>query len=160
MPIRVHINLAVTGDKAMNTRLTTVDLNKLTPHVVGLDRLFDNMFRHADLHTTNAGYPPYNIVKSGDRFQIELALAGVKLEDLDIELAENVLTITHEPADVEQDTWVWIHRGIAQRKFKRHFTLADDVIVIGARMENGMLYIELERIVPEEKKSRKIAIAK
>tara|TARA_B110000503_G_scaffold32090_1_gene52048 strand:+ start:223 stop:666 length:444 start_codon:yes stop_codon:yes gene_type:complete len=144
----------------MNTRLTTFDINKLTPHSVGFDRLFNNMAHYVDHQTANAGYPPYNIIKDGDKFQIELALAGVRLEDLDIELKENILTISHVPAEVEPaETLQWIHKGIAQRRFTRHFTLADDVVVQGASMENGMLYIELERIVPEEKKPRKIAIA-
>lgn len=138
-------------------RLTTIDLNKLTPHSVGFDRLFDNMFSHVE--NTNVGYPPYNIVQDENKFQIELALAGVRMEDVDIEVADGVLTISHTPVEVEQpETVRWVHRGIAQRKFKRSFTLADDVVAHGARMENGMLYIELERIVPEEKKPRKIAI--
>ena len=144
----------------MNTRLTTIDLNKLTPHSVGFDKLFNNMFQYVDHQTANAGYPPYNILKDGDYFTIEIALAGVKLEDLDIELKENILTISHVPTDVEpSETVQWIHKGIAQRKFTRHFTLADDVVVLGASMVNGMLYIDLERLVPEDKKPRKITIA-
>jgi molecular chaperone IbpA len=144
----------------MNTRLTTIDLNKLTPHSVGFDKLFNNMFQYVDHQTANAGYPPYNILKDGDYFTIEIALAGVRLEDLDIELKENILTISHVPSEEEpSETLQWIHKGIAQRKFTRHFTLADDVVVKGASMVNGMLYIDLERIVPEEKKPRKIAIA-
>ena len=140
------------------TRLTTIDLNKLTPHSVGFDRLFNDMFRYVE-HSGNAGYPPYNIVQEDERFQIEMALAGVSMEDVDIEVAEGVLTVTHDPQLVEHpDTVRWVHKGIAQRKFTRSFTLADDVIVQGARMENGMLYIELERIIPEEKKPRKIKI--
>jgi molecular chaperone IbpA len=71
-----------------------------------------------------------------------------------------ILTISHVPSEEEpSETLQWIHKGIAQRKFTRHFTLADDVVVKGASMVNGMLYIDLERIVPEEKKPRKIAIA-
>lgn len=152
-----HINLAFIRRNKM-TRLTTIDLNKLTPHSVGFDKLFNDMFRYVE-HTGNAGYPPYNIVQEDNKFQIEMALAGVRMEDIDIEVADGVLTISHEPAEVEQpETVRWVHRGIAQRKFKRSFTLADDVIVQGAQMDNGMLYIELERIVPEEKKPRKIAI--
>jgi len=144
----------------MNTRLTTIDLNKLTPHSVGFDKLFNNMFQYVDHQTANAGYPPYNILKDGDYFTIEIALAGVRLEDLDIELKENILTISHVPSEEEpSETLQWIHKGIAQRKFTRHFTLADDVVVLGANMVNGMLYVDLQRIVPEEKKPRKITIA-
>lgn len=138
------------------TRLTTFDVNKLTPHSVGLDRLFDDMFRFVE-HAPATNYPPYNIVQNGEHFQIEMALAGVAYEDLDITLANGQLTIAHTPQEVEKD-WNYVHKGIAQRKFERTFTLADDVVVNGARMENGMLYVELERIIPEEKKPRKIEI--
>lgn len=140
------------------TRLTTLDINKLTPYAVGFDRVFDNMHRYLEHQASSTGYPPYNIVKDGNHFQIEIALAGVKMEDLDIEVAEGVLTITHDPQTEENTEQRFIHRGIAARKFKRNFTLADDVVVNGARLENGMLYIALERIIPEEKQPRKIAI--
>ena len=139
------------------TRLTSLDINKLTPYAVGFDRVFDNMHRYLEHQATSSGYPPYNIVKDGNNFQIELALAGVKLEDLEIEVAEGLLTITHDPQDSDEKVG-FVHRGIAQRKFKRSFSLADDVVVNGAKLENGMLYIALERIIPEEKKPRKIAI--
>jgi molecular chaperone IbpA len=144
----------------INNNLRTLDLSKLTPHSVGFDKLFNNMFQYVDHQTANAGYPPYNILKDGDYFTIEIALAGVRLEDLDIELKENILTISHVPSEEEpSETLQWIHKGIAQRKFTRHFTLADDVVVLGANMVNGMLYVDLQRIVPEEKKPRKITIA-
>mgnify|MGYP001549684339 CR=1 FL=1 len=139
------------------TRLTTFDVNKLTPYSVGLDRLFDDMFRFVE-HAPSSNYPPYNIVKNGEHFQIEMALAGVAYEDVDITLANGQLTVAHEPQEIENSDWTYVHKGIAQRKFERIFTLADDVVVNGARMENGMLYIDLERVVPEEKKPRKIAI--
>ena len=140
------------------TRLTSLDINKLTPYAVGFDRVFDNMARYMEHQSNSTGYPPYNIVKEGNNFQIEIALAGVKLTDLDIETADGVLTITHNPEVEETDTNRFLHRGIAQRKFKRNFTLAEDVVVNGAKLENGMLYIALERIIPEEKQPRKIAI--
>ena len=141
-------------------RLTTLDINKLTPYAVGFDRVFDDMFKYIEHNTSSTGYPPYNIIKEGEKFQIELALAGVDKKDLEITVAEGVLTIEHK-APGEQDlgnSWDWIHKGIAQRSFKRNFTLSDDIVVQGSRMENGMLYIELERIIPEEKKPKTIAI--
>lgn len=140
-------------------RLTTLDINKLTPYAVGFDRVFDDMFKYVQHNANSTGYPPYNIVRDGDKFQIEIALAGIAKEDLEITVADGVLTIEHNPeGEVEQPGWTWIHKGISQRKFKRNFTLADDVVVNGSRMENGMLFIELERIVPEEKKPRTIEI--
>ena len=141
-------------------RLTTLDINKLTPYAVGFDRVFDDMFKYIEHNTNSTGYPPYNIIKDGEKFQIEIALAGVDKKDLEITVAEGVLTVEHK-APGEQDlgnSWDWIHKGIAQRNFKRNFTLNDDIVVQGSRMENGMLYIELERIIPEEKKPKTIAI--
>ena len=143
------------------TRLTSLDINKLTPYAVGFDSVFDNLFNYMDHQASSTGYPPYNIVKNGDKFQIEIALAGVKMEDLDIEVAENVMTISHNPEDVEDEKYGEIlHGGISRRKFTRKFTLNDDIVVQDAKLDNGMLYIELERIVPEEKKPRKITIKK
>ena len=143
-------------------RLTTLDLNKLTPYAVGFDRVFDDMFKYVQHNANSTGYPPYNIVRDGDKFQIEIALAGVTKEDLDITAEGGKLTIAYNPEEVEptveEAMTEWLHKGIAQRKFKRVWTLADDVVVNGAQMENGMLYIELERIVPEEKKARSIKI--
>ena len=142
------------------TRLTTLDINKLTPYAVGFDKVFEDMFRYIDHNTSSTGYPPYNIIKDGEKFQIEIALAGVVKEDLTMTVAEGVLTIEHNPKDGEVDgtSWQWLHKGIAKRSFKRNFTLSDDIVVQGSRMENGMLYIELERIIPEEKKPKTIAI--
>jgi molecular chaperone IbpA len=138
-------------------RLTTLDLNKLTPHALGFDSLFDGLLRQVE-HAPQQGFPPYNIRQDENKFQIEMALAGVELDDLDIETAEGVLTIVHDPkSDSDEETM--LHRGIAIRKFKRSFTLADDVLVKGARMKNGMLFIELEKIIPEEKMPKKIAIS-
>ena len=140
------------------TRLTSLDINKLTPYAVGFDTVFHNMQRYIENNQNSTGYPPYNIVKDGNNFQIEIALAGVKLADLDIETADGIMTITHNPHVDNEDASRFVHRGIAQRKFQRSFTLAEDVVVNGAKLENGMLYISLERIIPEEKQPRKIAI--
>jgi len=141
------------------TRLTSLDINKLTPYAVGFDTVFNNMQRYIENNQNSTGYPPYNIVKDGNIFQIEIALAGVKLADLDIEVADGILTIAHDPdLQEKEDVSRFVHRGISKRKFKRNFTLAEDVVVNGAKLENGMLYITLERIIPKEKLPRKIAI--
>jgi molecular chaperone IbpA len=137
--------------------LTTLDLQKIAPYAVGFDRIISDMFQYADNNVASTGYPPYNIRKEGDKFQIEIALAGVTKEDLEINLEDGQLTISHDPEETQVDV-EYLHKGIAQRKFKRVWTLSDDVVVNGAQMENGMLYVELERIVPEEKKARSIKI--
>tara|TARA_B100000925_G_C21728527_1_gene354051 strand:- start:185 stop:610 length:426 start_codon:yes stop_codon:yes gene_type:complete len=139
------------------TRLTTFDLNKITPYAVGFDSIIADMFQYAQNNKASSGYPPYNIRREGNRFQIEIALAGVRKEDLEITTEDGKLSISHNPEEVEEQG-EYVHKGIAQRKFSRIWTLAENVVVVGATMENGMLYIELERIVPEEMKPKTIKI--
>ena len=137
-------------------RLTTLDINKLTPYAVGFDRVFDDMFRYIEHNTNSTGYPPYNIIKDGEKFQIEIALAGFSKDDIEVEVADNTLSVrSDKKADVDDYA---IHRGISYRRFDRKFTLADDIVVTGANLENGLLRIELERVVPEEKKPRLIEV--
>jgi len=135
------------------------DRNTLTPYAVGFDRVFDRLNDYAMHQATSTGFPPYNIRKDGDtNFTIELALAGMTRDDLEIEFAEGVLTVRTTDKKEEVESAELLHRGISFRKFSRKWTLADDIVVNGARMENGMLMVDLERIVPEEKKPRLIDI--
>ena len=138
--------------------LSLIDnFNQLTPYAVGFDRVFDNLQRYVDNNVTSTGFPPYNIHKGGDfSYTIEMALAGFSKEDIEIEVAENTLSVRSDKKD-ETDEWTF-HRGISYRKFDRKFTLAEDIVVNGAKLENGMLSINLERIVPEEKKPRLIEV--
>ncbi len=134
------------------------NFNQLTPYAVGFDRVFDNLTRYVDNNATSTGYPPYNIRKEGDyNYVIEMALAGFAREDLEIEVADGVLTIRSVKEKSDDDVSN-IYRGISYRKFVRKFTIADDIVVNGAKMENGMLSVDLERIVPEEKKPRLIEV--
>ena len=134
------------------------NFNQLTPYAVGFDRVFDNLSRYVDNNATSTGYPPYNIRKEGDyNYVIEMALAGFAREDLEIEVADGVLTIRSVKEKSDDDVSN-IYRGISYRKFVRKFTIADDIVVNGAKMENGMLSVDLERIVPEEKKPRLIEV--
>ena len=111
-----------------------------------------NIFAHFNLHLANTrsvNYPPYNINKIDDfNWNIEIALAGFGKKDIDVSTAENQLTIKSIESD-EKDDKDTIHRGISKRQFTRSFTLADDVVVNGAELKDGMLTIELEKIVPE-----------
>jgi len=135
------------------------DRNTLTPYAVGFDRVFDRLNDYAMHQATSTGFPPYNIRKDGDtNFTIELALAGLTRDDLEIEVAEGVLTVRTTDKKEEATDTELLHRGISFRKFSRKWTLADDIVVQDAKMENGMLLIHLERIVPEEKKPRLIKI--
>ena len=134
------------------------NFNQLTPYAVGFDRVFDNLSRYVDNNATSTGYPPYNIRKDGDyNYVIEMALAGFAREDLEIEVADGVLTIRSVKEKSDDDVSN-IYRGISYRKFVRKFTIADDIVVNGAKMENGMLSVDLERVVPEEKKPRLIEV--
>jgi molecular chaperone IbpA len=143
----------------VSNALTLLDnFNKLTPYAVGFDRVFDNLNRYVDNNMTSTGFPPYNIRKEGDyNYVIEMALAGFAREDLEIEVADGVLTIRSVKEKSDDDVSN-IYRGISYRKFVRKFTIADDIVVNGAKMENGMLSVDLERIVPEEKKPRLIEV--
>ena len=144
----------------MNTRrLDTSMLND--PFFIGFDRMIDRM-RSQTPGQTN--YPPYNIVKtSDDEYELQLAIAGFTYDDLDVELKEGVLTITGDKnfgrSSLPEDTTHYIHRGISARNFRRTFTLSDTIVVNGASLENGILTVELEDVIPEEKKPRKIEIS-
>ena len=134
------------------------DRNLLNPYAVGFDRMFDRLQDHQALHQTNTGFPPYNIRKEGDyNFVIELALAGLTKEDLEVEVVEGTLIVRSVEKKKEEGGEL-LHRGISYRQFNRSWTLADDVVVNDAKMENGMLLIDLERVVPEEKKPRLLKI--
>ena len=133
--------------------------NQLTPYAVGFDRVFDTLNRYVDNSVSSTGFPPYNIQKVGDyKYQIDMALAGFSKDDIEVEFAENTLVVRSDKKEEPDDEFTY-HRGISYRKFNRKFTLADDIVVNGAKLENGMLTVELERIVPEEKKPRLIEIS-
>tara|TARA_R100001369_G_scaffold8882_1_gene21311 strand:- start:977 stop:1414 length:438 start_codon:yes stop_codon:yes gene_type:complete len=132
------------------------NFNKLTPYAVGFDHVFDTLNRYVDNQQAQ-GFPPYNIRKEGEyHYVIEMALAGFGKEDIQVEIVENTLSVRSIKENSEdEDTQ---YRGISFRRFERKFTLADDLVVNNANLENGMLYIDIERIVPEEKKPRLIEV--
>ena len=127
----------------------------LSPFTVGFDNVFNSLDRVRQIPQSN--YPPYNIRKGKveDTFLIELAVAGFSEEDLTISVKETNLTIE---GDIGEKDNGFIHQGISQRKFSRNFVLAEDVVVKGSDLWNGILTIYAERIVPEEKKARTIEI--
>tara|TARA_R110000737_G_scaffold343939_1_gene370477 strand:- start:25 stop:462 length:438 start_codon:yes stop_codon:yes gene_type:complete len=132
------------------------NFNKLTPYAVGFDHVFDTLNRYVDNQQAQ-GFPPYNIRKEGDyNYVIEMALAGFGKEDIQVEIAESTLSVRSIKENSEDDETQY--RGISFRRFERKFTLSDDLVVNNANLENGMLYIDLERIVPEEKKPRLIEV--
>ena len=137
--------------------LFTDNFNKLTPYAVGYDRIFDHLSRYVDNNATSTGFPPYNIRKEGDyNYTIEMALAGFGKKDIEVEMTDGTLSIRSVKENVDDDSN--LYRGIAYRNFERKFTIADDVMVNDAKLENGMLSIALERIIPDEKKPRLITV--
>jgi molecular chaperone IbpA len=133
--------------------------NDLRPFSVGFDDLFDH-FNNTLEYTVKqpTSYPPYNINKVDDlNYQIEMALAGFSKKDIEIKSALSQLIIKSVEND-DKDEKETLHRGISKRKFSRTFTLAEDIKVNGAKLKDGMLLIDLEKIVPEEKKPRTIDI--
>jgi molecular chaperone IbpA len=141
--------------------LRTLDIPTIHKFGIGFDNMLEELLR-VNQQQSNTNYPPYNIVKQDeDHFAIEIAVAGFREGDINITVEKNVLTIKGEQVqDLEEDVKEveYLHRGISARNFIRTFTLADHVEVIGAKAENGILRIELERQVPEEQKPKTIAI--
>ncbi len=139
--------------------MRSFDLSPLFRASVGFDnlaRVFDNVTRLDDAHFA---YPPYNIVKSdADNYRITFAVAGFAPDEIDVQVENNTLTVKGRPKQDTVDT-VYLHRGIAGRAFERRFELADHINVKDARIENGLLHIEMKREVPEALKPRKISIA-
>jgi len=137
--------------------MATTDLSPLYRTLVGFDRIANLIDQAARLDAA-PGYPPFNVEQVGDNaFRIELAVAGFAQEDLAIEYKQNTLTVTGRRPPVEEGR-TFLHRGIAERSFERRFGLADHVRVDGARLENGLLTIDLVRELPEALKPRKIEI--
>ena len=138
--------------------MRTLDLTPLFRSTVGfdrLDKLFDAAFRDA---AREVSYPPYNIAKTGENaYRVSMAVAGFGEKELDITQHENVLIVKGQLQDQEKEVQ-YLHRGIAQRAFEHRFQLADHVKVVGARLSNGLLDIELAREVPEAMKPRKIEV--
>ena len=124
--------------------------------VLGFETLVDRLERISN--EAQSGYPPYNIFKDGLKFKIEIALAGIDKKDVDIELCDGVLTIKHDGPKEDNSAEEALHKGIAKRAFKLKFTLAEDLEVLGAAIKNGLLTVNLERVVPDHKKPRVIEV--
>jgi molecular chaperone IbpA len=128
---------------------------------VGFDRVFDMLDTMAGQANGNSpGYPPYNIEKTGeDAYRIVMAVAGFSEAELNITQKEGELLITGQSQPGAEGEKEYLYRGIAGRNFERHFQLADHVKVSGAKLANGLLTIDLQREIPEEKRARAIPIA-
>ena len=140
------------------TSLTSAYFDRLLPTALGFENAFATLDNAAHLLTaTQTAFPPVNIVKTGDyTFNVELAVAGYKQDEIEITAEKNSLKVTGKKTD--EDTREYLVKGIAGRKFARQFVLSDTVVVRDANLADGILSIELENVIPEEQKPRKIAI--
>ena len=126
---------------------------------VGFDHIARDLERLANAHQKDH-YPPHNVVKhSDDEYLIELAVVGFRQTHIDIEMHDGILTIKGN-RESRRDQSLYVHKGISGRKFERSFRLSEFVEVTGATLEDGLLTIALERIIPDEKRPRKIEISK
>ncbi|MCP1457036.1 MULTISPECIES: Hsp20 family protein [Pseudomonas] len=137
---------------------TAFSLAPLFRSSVGFDR-FNDLFETALRNEPGSSYPPYNVEKHGDdEYRIVVAAAGFQEEDLDLQVEKGVLTISGGKREASNDSVTYLHQGIAQRAFKLSFRLADHIEIKSAGLSNGLLSIDLLRVIPEEAKAKRIPI--
>ena len=138
---------------------TAFSLAPLFRNSVGFDR-FSDLFETALRNDTSGGYPPYNVEKRGeDSYRIVVAAAGFQQDDLDLQVEKGVLSVSGSKREASNDEGLtYLHQGIAQRAFKLSFRLDDHIEIKGANLSNGLLSIDLQRVVPEEAKAKRIPI--
>jgi molecular chaperone IbpA len=141
------------------SRFDTNSLAQLNRALVGFDRLFDGFeTRFANQLATN--YPPHNVVKLDEtRYAIEIAVAGFKRHEINVEIEQEVITVRGD-CDIpnESTSRQYLHRGLSSRNFERSWQLAEHMVVEGAEMKDGILTVSLKYVIPEEKKARVIDI--
>ena len=150
---------------APHTFPTQQDLQKLLGYTVGFDGFFNRL---STVDTAQTSYPPYNIRKINDlQYVVELALAGFTKDDIEVEVTEGTLTVrsvikkddkSNNDEMSSNNEIGLVHRGIAKRSFSRSFQLSDDIVVQSADLKDGLLIVNLERVIPDEKKPRLIPI--
>lgn len=140
--------------------MRTIDLSPLYRSFIGSDHLA-SMIDAATRHEKQTSYPPYNIELIGeDKYRITMAVAGFAKEDVTIEVQENTLKVTgaKESSEQTETERKFLHKGISERNFERKFQLGDNVKVLAADLEHGLLHIDLERKIPEAQKPKRIEI--
>ncbi len=138
--------------------MTSIDLTPLYRNTIGFDRLASLLEGAYQSENSRSSYPPYDIeMLDENRYHITLAVAGLNQEDIDIQVERNVMTIKGHKAEDTADR-KYLYRGIATRAFERKFNLADHVEIVGAKLTNGLLTIDLKREIPEAMKPRKVEI--
>ena len=138
--------------------LRSLDIPSIHKFGIGFDTMFDELMR-ATAQQSNTNYPPYNVIKFGENdYIIEMAVAGFKREEINIELENDVLTIRGAKRDQKADTPHYLYHGLSARGFQRQFTLHSDLIVKDAQLEDGILKVLILHVVPENKKPKQIKI--
>jgi molecular chaperone IbpA len=144
--------------------MRNIDLSPLYRSFIGFDHLA-SMIDSASKNEKQTAYPPYNIeLLAEDKYRITMAVAGFAKDEVSIEVQENTLQVigvkaVKESADsTNKEERKFLHKGISERSFERKFQLGDHIKVLAADLENGLLHVDLERVVPESKKPRKIEI--
>lgn len=142
-------------------KYTSADMLMNDPFFIGFDKLIDRV-NHRSLQEVTQNYPPYNIIKTDENhYTVQLAVAGFTEADLHAKVEDGMLTVEGKKADKEDSEEVsYLHRGISGRNFKRTFTLSDTIVVRNATLNDGVLSVELENVVPDEKKPRVIEISR
>ena len=138
---------------------TALSMAPLFRNSVGFDR-FSDLFETALRNDSSGGYPPYNVEKRGeDSYRIVIAAAGFQQDDLELQVEKGVLTVSGSKREsTSEEGLTFLHQGIAQRAFKLSFRLDDHIEIKGANLSNGLLSIDLQRVVPEEAKAKRIPI--
>ena len=144
----------------ITTLASTYGLDRLLPTALGFENAFAALDNAAHLLTaTQTAFPPVNVIKKDDyNFVLELAVAGYKQDEIEITSERNSLKVSGKKAETDERTY--LVKGIAGRKFSRQFVLSDTIVVRDAALADGILSIELENVIPEEQKPRKIEIRK
>ena len=140
----------------MTTLLST--LNRFDPFFVGFDKLFDQMSTFDNSDRKQPNYPPYNIIQRGENnYTIEVALAGFTQEQIEVTHLPESNSLVIEGSNEDRDTQ-YLHQGIASRKFQRSWTVADSIKLSEAELSDGILRIQLQNVIPDEKKPKQIEI--
>ena len=143
----------------MTTTYITLDLPTLHRRFIGFDQLFDELNRSFNPTAKQDNYPPYNVIKTGENtYQIDVAVAGFSEQELDVALEARKLIVRGERHRDDDSELEYMHRGISGRNFEKTFPLGDNVEVKGAAVVNGILSIQLEHVIPEDEKPKRIAI--
>lgn len=138
--------------------MNAVDFSPLLRTAIGFDR-FARLLDGARVQSEAPAYPPYNIEVTGeDSYVLTMAVAGFGPDDIELVVREDTLHIAGKAPQAEGEARRYVHRGIAGRAFERRFALADHLVVQGARIENGLLHVALQRVVPDSLKPRRIPI--